>query len=67
MHICDTIDDSLSGTTAVGVLLDCYDMYIANVSVIVQLVEMLGFRPGFKKILTRFRENLQLLPLFVEL
>ncbi len=32
MRNCSTVDDSLSGTTAVGVLLDGQDMYIANVS-----------------------------------
>ncbi len=45
LHIYDKIDDSLSGTTVVGVLIDGQDMYIANVSGYdVQLLEMLGFR-----------------------
>ncbi len=42
MHKCSTIDDALSGTTAVGVLLDGQDMYIANVSS--SFIWKLGFK-----------------------
>ncbi len=32
IHNCTQVDDTLSGTTAVGILIDGHDMYIANVS-----------------------------------